>query len=152
MEITLVPHAGLCNRICAVTSGALYAGNHPEVKMRILWQKTKDCCANFDDLFQQPDSIRIEELKGLKDMPAGKRNLYLPNLWRFFLYDRCINDGFAQRDHFDENVKGKNKVYVYSYSLFNEFCMRESVADFLKPTKEISDRITSVIGSGGGKL
>lgn len=150
MEITLVPHAGLCNRICAITSGALYAQHNPDIKMRILWNKTRDCCAKFSDLFKQPESIKIEELRGLINYPAGKRNLYLPHLLRLFYYDKIINDGFGQRDHFEESVKGKDRVYVYSYSHFNQYCLRESLANFLRPTEELQQRIDSEISTWGG--
>ena len=67
MKITLVPIAGLCNRINAITSGLLYQQYHPDCELEILWWKTHDCCVVFFDLFEQLPApyAKIEKMRSL---------------------------------------------------------------------------------------
>lgn len=145
MEITLVPHAGLCNRICAITSASMYVEHHPYVKMKVLWPKMKDCYACFSDLFEQPENLCVEELTGLRDYPATIQNFYIPKLWRSILYDLCIYHGAEHnsdnKNDFDEIVNGKKRIYVYSYSSFNQYTMCDSIANCLRPKKNLENII-----------
>lgn len=128
MEITLVPHAGLCNRICAITSASMYVEHHPYVKMKVLWPKMKDCYACFSDLSEQPENLCVEELTGLRDYPATIQNLYIPKLWRSILYDLCIYHGAEHnsdnKNDFDEIVNGKNMfMFILIAVLINIQCV-----------------------------
>ncbi len=42
MKITLVPTAGLCNRLNAITSGILYQKYHKDAQLYIYWEKAKN--------------------------------------------------------------------------------------------------------------
>lgn len=100
-EIRLLPHAGLCNRLRAISSAVFLAKklNRP---LTIYWQNNDECASDFCDLF---DPINIDipidviEYKGLKYSIARKKNLYYPKLLRIFSVDKeilnfnCKEDG-----------------------------------------------------------
>lgn len=48
MQITLVPTAGLCNRMNAILS-AIALNQHYHYPINIYWEKTSDCCAEYTD-------------------------------------------------------------------------------------------------------
>lgn len=148
--ITLVPVAGLCNRMNAITSGILYAQNNPHVRLEILWNKNRDCFAHFTDLFHQLEDFPVKENRGWLNKPSTKRNLFLPSLLRMPFYDLTINDGSRRREAFDELVKGKRRIYVSSPNSFNQFMLRESVAEIFRPTEELAGRIQAVTALWNG--
>ena len=49
-SITLIPYAGLCNRMRAISS-AIYVSIHHNVPLKIIWNKSHNCAAHFTDLF-----------------------------------------------------------------------------------------------------
>ena len=59
-SITLIPYAGLCNRMRAISS-AIYVSIHHNVPLKIIWNKSYNCAAHFTDLFYP-----IEEFYKLK--------------------------------------------------------------------------------------
>ena len=50
-SLTLIPKAGLCNRMRAIST-AVYLARQWHAPLDIMWNKTKDCAAHFSDLFQ----------------------------------------------------------------------------------------------------
>ena len=51
-KITLVPHSGLCNRMNAILSAiALVKHYGDKYPINIYWEKSKECYADFDELF-----------------------------------------------------------------------------------------------------
>ncbi len=63
--ITLIPYAGLCNRMHAIASAVRLSELHG-VPLRIMWSKTQDCAALFTDLFRPVSisGVTIEEKPG----------------------------------------------------------------------------------------
>ena len=53
-SITLIPYAGLCNRMRAISS-AIYVSIHHNVPLKIIWNKSHNCAAHFTDLFYPID-------------------------------------------------------------------------------------------------
>ena len=80
MKITLVPTAGLCNRLNAITSGILYQKYHKDAQLYIYWEKSKECYAHFTDLFEPLDCIEIKPLRKFYLKPGRKKNLYIPDI------------------------------------------------------------------------
>ena len=75
MQITLVPTAGLCNRMNAILS-AIALNQHYHYPINIYWEKTSDCCAEYTDLFQpiEIEDITISSLHKFYLKPGGKNN------------------------------------------------------------------------------
>lgn len=146
MQITLVPYAGLCNRLNAILSGLAYKQKYPDTELKILWYKWYHCNCHFGDLFKQlpPSYPPVYDL-GLrfKDIPGHKFNLYLPQIFRSLWYDGSILPG-DKADDFESIVKGKNKVYVYHDNRFCSEQITHSFAIFFRPTDELQYRIDEV--------
>lgn len=143
MEITLVPIAGLCNRMNAITSGLLYLKNNPECKMKILWWKSHDCNAWFSDLFEEINP-NVQKLRSIiKDRPATIRNLYLPRLFRQYFYDFAMTPKYRAED-FDKLTRNKKKIYVACHNNWNQYLITENLASIFRPIKELQERIDKV--------
>lgn len=143
MEITLVPIAGLCNRMNAITSGLQYLKNNPNCKMEILWWKSHDCRVWFSDLFEDitPNVKRMHSL--IKDRPSTLRNLYIPGYFRKFFYDFAMTPIYNAQD-FDKLTEGKKKIYVACHNNWNQYLIKESLADIFRPTQELRNRISDI--------
>ena len=146
MRITLVPRAGLCNRLNAILSGLAYKEKYPNVELTILWHKWFHCNCRFKDLFKQLPSQYppVQELMWqIKDIPGHKLNFGIPQKLRHLWYDCSILDKDSA-DCFDELTKGMEKVYVCHA---NRFCKEEThqdLAKFFFPTDELQNRIDEV--------
>ena len=80
MEISLVPTAGLCNRINTILNAIALHDKYNDYNIKIFWEKNKDCYADFYELFI-PLSINGISLKPLTHIylkPECKSNLYIP--------------------------------------------------------------------------
>lgn len=149
MQVTLVPTAGLCNRINAILS-AVAVHKIYGTSIRIFWEKTTDCHAEYDELFEplQIEGIRVDSLRKFHFKPGGKKYFYIPDLLRKFIFDASFDGNTTQNCDFSELSRGRNKIYVHSY---NRFCRQEetqdAVSDYFKPIKEIESRIASVTGN-----
>lgn len=150
-EITLVPQAGLCNRINAIVSAFALCEARPDVRINIYWEKLKDCYANFDDLFQPIDTDRIKlyPLKKFSLCPARKRNLYIPFILRKSSYENQYNGGEIYNSPLEEWIDGKKNIYITSS---NRFCVErkfDQIGKIFKPTAEIEKTIESVTSQYG---
>ena len=145
MIITLVPFAGLCNRLNAIVSALAYLEEKPEDDIEIYWHKWFHCNCRFSDLFCQlnPDYPQVKELSPLdiKRMPSTKLNWGIPGKIRGLFYDLEILPGM-RADDFDVLTKGKSKIYINKDNRFCPFEYRESLSKIFIPTKELQDRIT----------
>lgn len=150
LDITLVPRAGLCNRLNAITSGILYAQKNPNVKLKILWWKSHDCCCKWSDLFQQlPSPFEIKPMRSLvKNKPGSRKNLFIPDKLRNLFYDVADNYGSRHSDEFDAYLtrlcvdkKERATVYVSSDNRWNECELRSSLASLFIPIDELQEKI-----------
>lgn len=154
MHITLVPHAGLCNRLNAIASGLAYKEKNPETELVILWHKRRHCNCRFSDLFQQlsSDLTPVQELKTqLKDYPGTRINLNIPQMLRFIWYDYSFLPG-SPADDFEELTKGKKRVYVHKENRFCRESISHSLGKIFKPTDELQKRIDEVTRDWNGKV
>ncbi len=104
VKITLVPYAGLCNRLNAIASGVAYKKKHPNVDLKILWHKWFHCNCRYSDLFKQLPSQYppVQELTWqIKDLPGHKLNFNIPQklrgLWYDFSFLDCDNADFLTK-------------------------------------------------------
>ncbi len=146
MKITLVPRAGLCNRLNAILSGLAYKEKHPDVELKILWVRWVNCNCRFKDLFQQLPSHYppVKELiTQIKDLPGHKVNLYLPQRLRHLWYDGSFLSG-DNADDFDNITKGMDSVYVCKDNRFCKEEIHKSISNYFRPTEELQARINKV--------
>lgn len=97
-DITLIPFAGLCNRMRAVSSG-IFAAKEMDVPLFIYWNKTHDCFANWSDLFLplQLTGVSIIENRNPINWISNKRTFRIPAFIRQLLYEKCIR-GFSRNN------------------------------------------------------
>lgn len=100
-EIKLLPHAGLCNRLRAISS-AVFVAKEIGCPLTIYWSNNEECASTYQDLFEPINidiPINIIEYKGVKYSIARKKNLYFPKFLRLFSVDKeilnfnCKEDG-----------------------------------------------------------
>lgn len=152
MKITLVPYAGLCNRLNAIASGLAYIENNPGTQMSIKWHKWIHCNCRFKDIFKQlaPCYPPVREIYfDPKDVPGHKLNLFLPNKYRKFFYEFCFLPSMTA-DRFDDYTKDRNSVYVNKDNRFCRFSIESSLAKIFIPTDELQQRIDSITQVWGG--
>lgn len=145
MEVTLVPKAGLCNRINAVLSG-IAVHNKYGYPVHIFWEKTKDCYAEFGDLFQPFDinGITISSLQKFYLKPGKKKNLFIPNIIRRTKFDASYDGNRIYDKDFQALVHNNKKIYIESHNAFCQFRITESVGSYFKPIKEIDSIINQI--------
>ena len=152
MEITLVPYAGLCNRLNAIASGLAYVQEHPDTVLKIKWHKWFHCNCRFKDLFKQLDPIYppVSEIYvDLKDVPGHKLNFYIPQRLRKLFYDFNFIPSMSAND-FERLTKGMQKVYVNKENNFCKYTINSSLAKIFVPTDEIQKRIDRITHEWGG--
>ena len=94
-DFTLVPNGGLGNRINAICSAVSYC-KQKNKSLKILWFKDKGLNCSFKELFYINPAIKNVKMDDagfldliLRDNPR-KRNLWIPQIFQYFLYDRRI--------------------------------------------------------------
>lgn len=154
MKITLVPQAGLCNRLNAIASGLAYQQKHPGTELTILWPKSRECRCQFSDLFQQlPDPWpKVREMpRSLKYAPGNKYNLFFPHWFRFLWFDVCFSRNDSP-ERFEEITRGKKNVYVLHFNRFCEDSIEQGLARFFRPATDIEERIDAVTSDWDGHV
>ena len=144
MKITLVPTAGLCNRLNAITSGILYQKYHKDAQLYIYWEKSKECYAHFTDLFEPLDCIEIKTTpKVLSQARQEKESIHSRYIKKIYLY-AYYNGNTINRNNFEKLTTGKQNIYVTSYNPFTPYEITSSLATFFKPTQELKERISLI--------
>lgn len=146
MELNIVPQAGLCNRINAIVSAFAFDNKYPDIPIKIYWEKSKDCYADFNDLFLPIDTnnIKLLPLKHFILRPAKKSNLYIPKLMRKFIFDSEYNGSEISNLECESWMFGKEKVYITSYNRFCLLSYKNKIGDLFKPTEDIENKINKV--------
>lgn len=145
-EITLVPQAGLCNRINAIISAFALCDNHPWVNINIYWEKSRECRADFTDLFQPIDTknIRMYKLKKFALLPGRKDNFFLPRFFRALSFEKQYDGREISNLPLDKWLYGKSKIYITSANRFSVEWIYGRVGEVFKPTLEIEKDIDKV--------
>lgn len=149
MKITLVPTAGLCNRmnaiLCAIVSYEQY-----RIPTDIYWEKTNDCYAEFNDLFEPLNNtdLIVQPLKKFYLKPGGKKHLFLPNLIRNFIFDVSYNGNKPSVSEQDLKnlIRNKRNIYITSY---NRYCIIPPITfpieNIFTPVKDIKNQISKLV-------
>lgn len=154
MHITLVPYAGLCNRLNAIASGLAFKNKNPETELVILWHKRRHCNCRFKDLFKQlPTQLTpVQELVfQFKDLPGTRFNFNIPQFLRPIWYDYSFLPGYPA-DEFDVLTYGKKRVYVHKDNRFCKESISHSLATIFRPVDDLQKRIDDVTKDWNGKV
>lgn len=164
MKITLIPYAGLCNRMNVIASALAYQKNHPDVQLSIKWHRWFHCNCRFKDLFK-PIALfapkNVEELSefNLKDVPGHRLNLNLPDHMRRYFYD-IVFMPYNSPDEFEQMIKSKRyimkkrdlNVYVYKENCFCLDRWSGKFVDIFQPQDDIQKRIDQIIAGWNGHV
>lgn len=164
MKITLVPYAGLCNRMNVIISALAYQQNHPDVQLIIKWHRWFHCNCRFKDLFKPIAFItppyHVIELSELnwKDVPGHRLNLHLPDKLRKCFYD-VVFMPHNSPDEFEGmvNIFRKNtgkwpNVYIYKENCFCRDSYMGNYADIFQPQEDIQRRIDEITKDWDGHV
>lgn len=143
MKLTLVPWAGLCNRMNAIMS-ALAFQNKTNIKTSIFWEKTKDCSAWFDELFEPIPTLQINRLLHYYLKPSSKRNLFLPSLLRLFIFDKAYDGVTISNQNILLEGKDLGNVYISSHNRFCPLCETNKLGKYFIPVPNIKKLIDGI--------
>ncbi len=148
--ITIIPRAGLCNRLRAMISGINVAKKWG-AKCVILLNKSSECYCKFSDLFETPNlsNVSIVENRNPIYFLGRKRNLYLPNLIQKMLYDFRLYDFTGESDIFDIIPQKAKKILISSYSQMYDLKGINRNEAILIPKKMIQNRIDDITKNFG---
>lgn len=162
MTITLVPYAGLCNRMNVIISALAYQQNHPDVQLIIKWHRWFHCNCRFKDLFKPIALVTapVSELSELnwRDTPGHRLNLHLPDKLRKCLYDVVFMphnspDEFeGMVNSFRKNTGMEPNVYVYKENCFCRDSWMGHLADIFQPQEDIQRRIDEITKDWDGHV
>lgn len=144
MKIVLVPYAGLCNRMNSLMSAIAFQ-RETGVLVDIYWERTSDCNAWFDELFEPISSLQIKRLQKYYLKPSNKRNLFLPGLIRKFIFDASFQGETISNDNILLTGKKLGKIYISSCNRFCPIRESEQLSRFLIPLQHIQKRIDTII-------
>lgn len=154
MKITLVPYAGLCNRLYAIAGGIAFKEQYPETDLKILWYKYWHCNCRYKDLFKQlPKKYTpVNELTyQINNIPGHRFNLNIPQLFRRFWYDCWIIPGDSRND-FEKITKGKSRLYVYHDNEFCDIKYTGKLSDLFIPVDDLKERIQEITNDWKGNV
>ena len=145
MKMTLLPVAGLCNRMRAIVSAMAWHKIQNEVELEIFWENSWDCGAYFHELFEQPQGYKINEVTKFYMRPGNKRNLFLPDILKRMHYDKILYINESDRYNFEERIAGAEKVYVAAYNYFTPYEIKNSLSNIFIPTQELQKAIDRMV-------
>lgn len=164
MKITLVPYAGLCNRMNVIVSALAYRHNHPDVQLTIKWHRWFHCNCRFKDLFKPIafiippcNVIELSELN-LKDVPGHRLNLHLPDRLRKLFYDVVFMPHNSPEEFegmvnsFRKNTGKEPNVYIYKENCFCRDSWMGNLADIFQPQEDIQRRIDEITKDWDGHV
>lgn len=112
-------------------------------KVDVYWGRHEECGAHFDQLFQpiHCESLSINRVRSISVAHSRKRNLYLPDLIRKFVFDASFLCRDIRDKDFEVLMSGKQKVFIEAYNNFCPYVIEHSLARYFKPVEPIERRI-----------
>lgn len=149
MKISLVPFAGLGNRLNAISSAiALQHAIHCEVS--VYWASSADCCCQWDDLFMPIEGISIRPLEQFCLIRRGWKYLGLPMLLRRFLFDGCFKARkICDSDFLLSPDCPYRNIYIDANKRFCPLMETQMLSRYYRPTAELEERISRVTSQFG---
>ena len=106
-KITLIPYGGLCNRMNAILSALAFVEEYRDkYPVHVYWEKSKECYADFDELFKPIvyENITFSKLRKFY-LQSNRKNLSIPYHMRKLFFDKTL-DGNDIRDADFEKAMG----------------------------------------------
>lgn len=145
MTLTLIPSAGLCNRINAILSAIAVRNDHPEQKINVYWQCNDECAAYFDQLFLPIPEMEVKRLDASHFWlipPSGRKTRPLKWLRRL-LFDAQLQ-GINVYETDEALNPQRKRTYIYSANRFCTYRIEEGVGRYFKPIPAIAAKIDSI--------
>lgn len=144
MRITLVPFAGLGNRLNAISS-AIALRERIGCEVEVQWPNTPDCQCEWSDLFEPIPGIPVYPLRKFHLIRRGRKYLGLPMLLRRFVFDGC----FKARKIHDKDFLLKpdcryRNIYIDANRPFCPLPLPKMVSPYFRPIPELEQRIHKV--------
>ncbi len=144
MHITLVPFAGLGNRLNAISS-AIALRERIGCEVEVHWANTPDCACEWSDLFEPIPNIPVYPLRKFYLIRRGRKYLGLPMLLRRFVFDGC----FKARKIYDKDFLLKpdcpyKNIYVDANRPFCPLPLPGMLSPYFRPSQELEQRIHKV--------
>lgn len=147
-QLTLIPIGGLANRFYAITSAIAFCKDY-NIKLRVIWFKDKGMGADFHSLFELSEdvdksNVEIIDAKWyhyIYDRPR-KRNLWLPWLWQYFVFDVKFYEKDISAFDIDFLTKSIDK---YIYIVYCSPFYVHDVKNKLFPQKVIIEEVKKII-------
>lgn len=143
-QITLVPTAGLCNRLNAILC-AIRLQEELDWDITILWDKNKDCYAQFNDLFEPIEGIKVLPLENYRYKPATLRNLFIPYILRCREFDLCLDGSKSTFKDITPILSQASNIYIHSYNRFSTQDITSSLGRYFVPEKTLAAQIDEVV-------
>ena len=143
-KFTIVPKAGLANRMRAIASG-IFITKSFDSQAILYWIKKSECNAAFEELFAplQLEKISIITVGPNKFtiLPPSKKNLYIFHLLRMLIYKKQINNFNKNDGNIFDLLPLHGNIYLSScHSMAPHYPLKE----LFIPTKEINTSIDLV--------
>ena len=145
-QLTVVPIGGLGNRMRVIASIVAVA---PQIegKIHIVWQSMRNCRARFDELFQPlEDKYVILDAGSFGDSPATKKNLWLPCIYRKFVYNKEFRYFYPTTGKVDLVAMIKQYTSIYLASCYDMFDYApEIIQKCFFPLPLLEEKINEVV-------
>ncbi len=144
-KLVVAPQCGLCNRLRVLLS-ALAVSAEEGVPVRVAWEKTDECRADFPELFVPLDGgmFAVGERRWW-ERPITRRNLHWPWIVRLLMGYRC------QRASFQPKYAGEVAALMRRYGkvyLSTPYSLRPYSRDYaarLRPAERLQKRVDRLI-------
>lgn len=108
-KVTLVPTSGLCNRMNTILSAMSFVKEYGDkYPVHIFWEKSKECFADFEELFRPivKEHITFNKLTKFWMQPNRRENLHIPFYMRKFIYDKEFTGNDIRNVDFESAIGG----------------------------------------------
>lgn len=146
-KITLIPIAGLCNRMNAVRSAIGLAQKYSDIKIDIFWPKDRDLYARFEELFEpiSPEmlgsNMSFNELRNPLLTPPSRHNLKLTRFIRKPFFDAEFLGSKISNMEIEDLLDKAPNMYIYSDNRFCKYWVTGLVSELFVPVRGIQERI-----------
>lgn len=143
-NLTLVPYAGLCNRMNAILC-AIAIGKEIDLETTVYWMVDKDCYAEFGELFCPISGIKVKKLTSFFLRPGRRSNFYLPTIVRSLFFEKNHNGNKTTYVDILELIKSCSNIYISSFNRFSTQEIVSSVGSYFKPIDKLQLEIDKTV-------
>ena len=143
-NLTLVPTAGLCNRINAILC-AIAISKVTDLNTQIYWEKSSECYADFSDLFQPIQGFPVHKLTSFVLKPGNAKNLFLPSILRKLMLKKCHNGEKTTFVDILPMLREQENIYINSSNRFSVQDITKSVGEIFRPIDILEEKINNIV-------